>query len=103
MNDLELEKLRLTSVCSTNPDQTRRWRVTNNNNVPVQFTWDVYNTGQSGTNTVPANSVIFFETTTVPGPNTTRIFVNGVQNDVKASSGAKCPEPTPTTRGVSIF
>jgi hypothetical protein len=33
---------------------------------------------------------VTFITQTEPGPNTVRIFVDGVQQDVKASSAARC-------------
>jgi hypothetical protein len=85
-------KLRLTSMCSANPAATRRWRVRNSNPTAIAFSWDVVGTSQRGSGTVPANSEVFFETVTVPNsPNTTRLFVGGVQQDVKASSGAACP------------
>ena len=89
--------LNLTSVCSNNPAETRRWRVRNFTNAPVNFTWDVYNAGQNGAGVAqPGDS--FFETVTVPGsPNTTRIFweVEGTTyQKVKASGGDQC---APTT------
>jgi hypothetical protein len=91
-----LNKLQLTSMCSANPAQTRVWRVRNSNAVAVNFTWDVFGTTQIGSGTVPANGEVFFETITVAGPNTTRIYVNGVLQDTKASGGAACATYTPT-------
>jgi Tol biopolymer transport system component len=91
-----LQRLRLTSVCSADPTVTRRWHVRNSNPYEVMFTWDVYNTTQTGTLTIPAANgstpaEVFFETQTVPNTsNTVRIFVDGAQQDVKASSGAVC-------------
>lgn len=82
--------LQLTSLCSDDPALTRRWRVRNENPYDVAFTWDIYSSGQSGAAIAPASSDTIFETTTEPGDNTMRIFVNGVQQDVKASSGAQC-------------
>lgn len=83
-------KLKLTSMCSDDPDVTRRWRVRNTNPYDVEFTYQVVGTSQSGAYTAPANSDFFFETDTVGGPNTTKILVNAVQQDVKASGGAYC-------------
>lgn len=62
----------------------------------INFTWDVYNTSQSGSGTVPAiqgstPGEVTFQTTTVSGTNTTRIFWNGVLQDTKASTTAACP------------
>ena len=83
-------KLRLTSVCSDDPDSARRWRVQNPNPYQLEFFWDLYGGDQNGVITVDPNGFIFFETAAVPGPNTVRIFVNAVQQDVKASGGEIC-------------
>lgn len=93
-----LQKLKLTSMCSENPDEQRRWRVRNPNGQPMTFTFDVYGTAQSGTLTVPANGELFFWTETVPGANTVRIFVNETLNDTKASSDTRCAKATLTLR-----
>jgi hypothetical protein len=89
-------KLRLTSMCSPDPASYRVWRVRNENPYPVAFTWDVYGAGQSGAGTAPAAvcgvpGQAYFNTNTVSGPNTTRLFVGGIQEDVKASNPAPCP------------
>ncbi len=57
------------------------WRVRNPNTFDVPYTWDVYQTTESGTGTVAASSDDFFETST--GPKTVRLFVDGIQQDVK--------------------
>jgi predicted outer membrane repeat protein len=91
-----LARLRLTSLCSPDPASVRVWRVRNTNPQAVDFTWDVYQTPQTGSGTVPAGSTavpsdVTFQTQTVPNsPNTVRLFVNGVQQDVKASSPGAC-------------
>ncbi|MEO0562532.1 MAG: hypothetical protein AAF125_10480 [Chloroflexota bacterium] len=87
--------LRLTSLCSPDPNTVRIWRVRNTNTNPVDFTWDVVGTDQTGSGTVPGGSAdnpgeVTFETVAVDGPNTTRIFVNGEQQDVKASTPDAC-------------
>ncbi len=91
------EKLRLTSMCSEDPDFSRRWRVTNNNDFDILFTWELVGTELTDELIVEANSIVFFETETKAGPNTVKILVDGKQHDVKASSGAKCNIP-----GISI-
>ncbi|WP_280770083.1 hypothetical protein [Salipaludibacillus daqingensis] len=92
-------KLQLTSVCSDDPEDTRKWRVTNSNDEDVTFTYDVYGTEQAGEGTVEAGETFYFETDTEKGDNTVRLFVDGKQVDVKASSGEKCdsrdPDPDP--------
>lgn len=90
------QKLQLTSMCSPNPTSYRVWRVRNYNPFTLNFTWDVYNTSQNGSGSVPAlegstPGEVTFQTTTVSGSNTTRIFVNGVLQDTKASTTATCP------------
>jgi hypothetical protein len=74
--------LGLTSMCNGN------WRVRNPNTVPIAFNWDVYNTTQKGVGTVPANSDVFFNTTT--GSNTVRVFVGSKQQATKATNPAAC-------------
>jgi hypothetical protein len=76
-------------------------RVRNLNAYPVNFTWNVAGTSQSGSGSVPAangsvQGETFFQTVTVPNnANTTRIYVNGVLQDTKASGNATCPTATP--------
>ncbi|NJN15061.1 MAG: hypothetical protein HC822_01490 [Oscillochloris sp.] len=93
-------RINLVSICSDNPAETRRWRVDNANPYDVTFSYDVVGTNQTGTLVVPANSnganPFFFETTAVGGPNTTRIFVNGVLQSTKASGGQTCAPPVGT-------
>jgi len=92
--DTPLTNLRLTSMCSPDPDTTRVWRVRNENAVDVNYTWDVVGTQQAGSGVATANSDVFFETQTVPdSPNTVRLFVDGEQQQVKASNPAACDPP----------
>ncbi|MBI5960633.1 MAG: SH3 domain-containing protein [Chloroflexi bacterium] len=90
-------KLQLTSMCSPDPRSYRVWRVRNENPYPVDFVWDVYGGNQKGTGTVPAAKCgiageASFNTKTIDGENTVRLFVNGVQEDAKASNPAQCIE-----------
>lgn len=92
-----LQRLRLTSLCSPDPSAYRVWRVRNGNRYEVAFTWDMYrsSTDQTGAGVAPAAvsggvGETFFQTITEGGPNTVHIFVNGVQQDVKASNPAQC-------------
>lgn len=93
---VEWQPLRLTSMCSPDPDSYRVWRVRNMNPVAVDFTWTLYGAEQGGEGTVPAMKCgiageTTFTTGTQPGPNTVGIFVDGVQQDVKASNPEVCP------------
>ncbi len=86
--------LNLTSMCSNDPSVSRRWRVRNTTTTPIEFTWNVYGTNQSGSGlAAPGDS--YFETVALAGPNTTKIFwtVDNVSyNKVKASGGATCEQ-----------
>ncbi|UJP64576.1 DUF7507 domain-containing protein [Mongoliitalea daihaiensis] len=86
-------RLILTSFCSDDPTQTRRWRIRNTNSFDVEAFWNLVGDAQEGVITVPANSELFFETTTVSGSNTVTLFFNNnrsFQNDVKASCPDRC-------------
>lgn len=101
----EVEPLRLTSVCSDDPDTQRRWRIHNPNSFAVDVGWEVYGTERTGTLTAePADS--FFETVTVPGANTTIIRWtdhNGViRSTAKASSSLQCPPDEPDSDGDGV-
>jgi hypothetical protein len=102
--------LKLTSMCSDEPEVERRWRVRNNTDSDVQYTWVVNGTDQSGGGLAPSGDS-FFMTATVGGPNTTiiRWVVDGEQyQTVKASGGAQCeiivpPAPGCYASSVSFF
>jgi hypothetical protein len=87
--------LNLTSMCSNDPTVSRRWRVRNATSTPIEFTWNVYGTSQSGSGLAAANGDTYFETVALAGPNTTKIFwtVGATSyNKVKASGGATCEQ-----------
>jgi len=91
--NLPVQRLKLTSMCSNNPATERRWRVRNPNSFPVEVTYNVYRTTQSGTLTAAPGDT-FFTTNTVGGANTTILsWVNengAVKRTTKASGGARC-------------
>ncbi|GAB4183578.1 MAG: hypothetical protein OHK0057_02750 [Thermoflexibacter sp.] len=88
-----VENLNLTSLCSDDPNTTRRWRITNPNSFAVEVSWKVVGTSQTGTITAQPGQTIFF-TNTVSGPNTTIISwfnEEGNKKEVtKASNGWAC-------------
>lgn len=86
---VQIARLRLTSLCSDFPNQTRSWRVFNPASQPLAFSYEVFGTSQTGTLTAAPGELVF-STSTVSGPNTTIVRVNGVQQDVKASGGQQC-------------
>ncbi|MFW5762214.1 MAG: S8/S53 family peptidase, partial [Cyclobacteriaceae bacterium] len=91
-----VQKIRLTSMCSSEPAVERRWRVRNPNPFDIAVNYSVYKSDSKGTVIAKANSDTFFFTEAVPNsPNTTIIKYLGSQGkmkqDVKASSGSFCP------------
>jgi hypothetical protein len=74
--------LELTSVCDKTAKKKLTWRVHNPNPFPVDFTWRVSGTDQTGSETAPAGGDVGFKTRRVDGSNTTMLFVNGQQVDV---------------------
>ncbi len=92
--------LRLTALCSPDPDLYRMWRIRNALPYDVVVVWVLVGSsaGQSGLVFVPAFGEVFFRTETELGPNTVRILLGGVQHDVKASNPARCADlPPPPT------
>lgn len=66
-----IKNLRLASVCSDNPELTRRWKVTNPNPFTIEAIWYVFNSNQKDTISVPPG-VSYFVTQTIPySTNTT--------------------------------
>jgi hypothetical protein len=60
--------LTLQTVCSDDPKVFREWKVTNNNHIPVEMSWRIHYSMQTGTMIAePGES--FFTTQTVPGSN----------------------------------
>lgn len=48
----------INSLCSTDPNTSRVWQIRNEENAPIDYTWDVVGTDQTGSGTVPANGTI---------------------------------------------
>ena len=91
-----LEDLTLEPLCSPDPDTIRVWKVTNPNNVDVDFTWSVNGSAQSGNGTVPANDMTTFQTNTEVGDNSVTIeWHDGVENQTTSSdsSAEYCNRP----------
>lgn len=64
--------LTLQSVCSDNPAQTRRWKISNPNNFNVNYEWDIFPMIQSGT-AIAQPGDNFILTNTIAGSNQIRI------------------------------
>jgi peptidoglycan hydrolase-like protein with peptidoglycan-binding domain len=68
--------LQLNSVCGDRMSNTLLWQVRNPNRFSVPMTWDLLETGQSGTQIVPADGDTSFTSTRTVGPNTARVFID---------------------------
>ena len=95
-------RIRLTSVCSEDPQISLRWRVENPTSEDAAVLWDLLGSAQRGTLLVPSRSIAYFYTATVAGSdNIVRIFEGGDQIDAQQPSWDQCaapppPVPTPT-------
>ncbi len=89
----DVQSLNLTSMCSQDPMVSRRWRIRNPNSFTVSVTWEVVGTSQNGIVEAPPGDS-FFNTVTVGGPNTTKIYwydeQDQLRSKVKASGDAQC-------------
>lgn len=54
----------VTSMCSDTPSVRLRWRITNSNNFPLNFSYTIHGSGVNQNETVAANSTIFIFTNT---------------------------------------
>lgn len=83
--------LRLRAVCSPLPALFRVWRVENDNRFALPFTWQVVGTRQDGHGVALARfDSTFFTATVRNNPNTVRILVRGVEQDVESSISTQC-------------
>lgn len=91
----QLDKLIVVPTCSINPDIHRNREITNPNNEPVIFTWNIYRDDQQGTWVIPAEGVFTLQTDTIDWANVLRVFVDGEGHAIQASADEKCPVPQP--------
>jgi hypothetical protein len=93
------ESPRLTSICSDDPNISLNWRV--KGPAFLETDWDLYGSDQSGRLILDSLGLGYFSTTRLAqGANTARLFVNGIQVDVKASGFSVCATPTPTATSI---
>ncbi|MFP8958605.1 hypothetical protein ACLI4Y_18000 [Natrialbaceae archaeon A-CW3] len=85
------DNIRLVPICYE-PERSR-FRVDNENKRSVEVTWDVYNTEQTGSLTVPGKESKYFWVDAEDGQATVRLFYEGEQIDVKHANDQKKCEP----------
>lgn len=96
-----IKGLALHSVCSDNPAVFRRWKVINNNEVPVEISWHVNNTTQTAAHLASLGDS-YFTTETVPGMNKATITWYNDKlmrlSSTKTSAGKSCKETSAIAR-----
>jgi len=89
-----IANLILNSVCSADPEQTRKWRITNTNHIDIPFTWQLLESGETGSSIISGDSDLFLETQTVANDNTLKIVYLDDREEIRLSSGQKCESGT---------
>lgn len=89
----------LNALCSNEPGQSLRWKITNKDEKSYQLSWSIYGSQQSGSLSVARESEIELTTQTITNnPNTMLLFLNSKQIAAQAGNFTKCAvAPTPTT------
>lgn len=92
-------KLSLASVCSSDPENERKWRVRNPNNFDIVVDWEIYKSDQKGMVIAKAKSDTYFYTNTLTRKSNIAVikykgFFGLPYFQIKASNGAYCPETT---------
>ncbi len=80
-------ELSLSYICGFPSDTSLLWKVTNNNDFAVKFSWSVAGESESGSGSVAANSTAKFYTSL--GNKTIELFVLGQKVD-QADGGESC-------------
>lgn len=75
--------INLSAVCSYVDEDTMLWKVANNTDAAIAFTWQVVGSSETGSSTVDARGSTYFETSA--GSKTVQLLVNGVVVDTEAS------------------
>ena len=79
----------LSAVCSYVDEDTMLWKVANNTDAAIAFTWQVVGSSETGSGTVDARGSTYFETSA--GSKTVQLVVNGEVVDTEASQ-APCKQ-----------
>jgi len=92
-NSGKLQKLKIDSVCSNEPDVYQTWKVWNKNNLDLEFSWSTDNTDLSGFGIALADGYGYFNTSVLSDSDAINIFVKGIKHDeVKVSHPMECEE-----------
>jgi len=97
-------KLKLESACSADPNITRVWKVTNESNIEVSYSWVVPNSTQTGNGVIPGKASINLTTDTElvsptdpqAVPNTLKIHWGNEKELSLVNAGETCSTPTST-------
>lgn len=104
----QFQHLKLTSMCSDDPNTVLRWRVKNQNSYPVTYTWKIVDGGANApmSSQYPTPFIAqpgdnyFFSPKAATGNNVMVIYVNNVEQNGgrKASGKQQC-----TTKNFDVF
>lgn len=87
----EITHLILTSVCTENPELSRRWKITNENHTDIAFSWVLMETGEAGSGIARGDTDMYLELLALTGLNTLKITYQGDMEETRVSSGLQCP------------
>ncbi|HLO04107.1 MAG TPA: hypothetical protein VK191_13435 [Symbiobacteriaceae bacterium] len=83
------------TLCTADPSKDRRWEVLNLTKEAVTFTWQVAETGQSGTFTLPGGARTEVKALAGTGKATLRLLVAGEVVTTSPNWGTKCGAQQP--------
>lgn len=83
------------TLCSNDPTQERRWEVLNLTGEALTFTWQVSETGQSGTATLAGGAKTEVKATAKEGKLTLRLLVHAEVVATSPNWGTKCATQRP--------
>ncbi|MGO4692859.1 SpaA isopeptide-forming pilin-related protein [Paenibacillus sp. 2TAB26] len=97
-------KLKLETACSADPSKTRAWKVSNESDIAVSYSWEIPNSTQTGNGVIPGKGSISFSTNTELAnptdpqavPNTLKIHWGKEKELSLVNEGETCSTPTPT-------
>jgi hypothetical protein len=102
------QHLSVRAVCSSNPDTTRLWQVSNPGPDVVAFTWNLADPSQQGgagvvlQATDSGSGVTFVQAQTESGNMIMQVYVGGFLQDSQPSTNRACatatPSPTPSAK-----
>ena len=86
----DIKDLQLTPQCSDDPGVYKVWRIKNQNDFSINYTWNLLNDSQNGSGTAETDKN-YLNTTSINGSNILELIVNGSVIDTKLWEPEDCP------------